>query len=141
MKLKIITPDKLLFEWEVKEAIIPTNAWELCILPEHAVYSWIVQWWICKFKLTSEKESFITKDDYSIVSIGNGIAYTDGEFISIVVSSADSKIDISLEKLEEMKQQLDKEIEQIKIKWSVEEVEKAMLQMNKILADIELSKL
>jgi hypothetical protein len=40
-----------------------------------------------------------------------------------------------------MKEKLEKEIEELKAKWSIEEIEKALLHMNKIIADLELAKI
>jgi len=59
----------------------------------------------------------------------------------MAVSQADVNIDVDEEELLKMKENLEKEIEEIKTKGSVEEIEKALLNMNKILADIQLAKL
>jgi hypothetical protein len=61
--------------------------------------------------------------------------------VSLAVSSANAKIELSEEELQKMKENLEKEIEEIKAKGSIEDIEKVLLQMNKILADIELIKL
>jgi len=141
MKLKIISTEKTLFEWDILEVVVPTKDWEIGILPQHAVYAWVVKWWLCKFKPVENNDDFLKKDDYTIISIWDGVVYTDWKNVSIAVSNADSKIDFSEEELEEQRKKLEKEIEQIKATWSVEEIEKSLLMMNKVLADIELKKL
>ena len=140
MKLKIISTEKSLFNWEVEEVIVPTKDWEIWILPNHAMYAWIVKWWICKFKTNENKNDFLKKDEFNIISVWDGVVYTDGKEISIVVSSANTKNTLSEKELEEMKQKLEKEIEEIKAKWSIEDIEKALFKMNKIMADLELNK-
>ncbi len=140
MKSKIISTEETLFEWEIEEIIVPTQEWEIGILPEHAMYTWVVKWWICKFKTNEKKDNFFQKDDFNVISVWDGVVYTDGKEVSIVVSSATTKNTLPNEELEEMKQKLEKEIEEIKAKWSIEDIEKALFKMNKIMADLELNK-
>jgi len=138
MKLKIVATNWVLFEWNVDEVIVPTMEWEAGILPNHALYTAVVKWWICKVKTSEENENLINQWDYKLISVWDGVVYTDWNVVSLAVSSANSKIELSDEELENMKKELEKEIEEIKAKWSLEEVEKALFKMNKLLADIEL---
>ena len=141
MKLKIVSTNGILFEGDVDEVIVPTLEWEAGILPKHALYTAVIKWWICKIKTTKDDENLINQWDYKLISVWNGVVYTNWEEVSLAVSSADSKIELSEEELEEMKKQLEKEIEEIKAKWSLEEIEKALFKMNKLLADIELKRI
>jgi hypothetical protein len=43
--------------------------------------------------------------------------------------------------LENMRKEMEKQIEEIKIKWSLDDVEKAFLHLQKISADIKLYKI
>jgi len=141
MQLKIVSTNGILFQWEVEEVIVPTLSWEAGILEGHALYTAVIKWWICKIKTKQENENLINKWDYKLISVWDGVVYTDGKIVSLAVSSADSKIELSEEELEQMKEKLEKEIEEIKAKWSLEEIEKALFKMNKLLADIELKNL
>jgi len=141
MKLKIVSTNGVLFEWEVDEVVVPTMEWEAGILPWHALYTAVIKWWICKIKTKQEDENLINQWDYKLISVWDGVVYTNWEEVSLAVSSADSKIELSEEELENMKKQLEKEIEEIKAKWSLEDVEKALFKMNKLLADIELKRM
>ena len=141
MKLKIVSTNWVLFEWDVDEVVVPTMEWEAGILPGHAVYTAVIKWGICKIKTSQESENFINQWDYKLISVWDGVVYTNGEEVSLAVSSANSKIELSEEELEQMRQKLEKEIEEIKAKWSLEEIEKALFKMNKLLADIELKKM
>ncbi len=141
MKLKIVSTNWVLFEWDVDEVVVPTMEWEAGILPGHAVYTAVIKWGICKIKTSQESENFINQWDYKLISVWDGVVYTNGEEVSLAVSSANSKIELSEEELEQMRQKLEKEIEEIKAKWSLEEIEKSLFKMNKLLADIELKKM
>jgi len=140
MRLKIISTENNLFDGEVEEVIVPTQEWEIGILPDHAMYAWVVKWWICKFKTNEANEDFLKKDEFNVISVWDGVMYTDWKEVSIVVSSATSKNTMSDEELQKMKENLEKEIEEIKAKWSIEDIEKALFKMNKIMADLELNK-
>jgi len=140
MRLKIISTENNLFDGEVEEVIIPTQEWEIGILPDHAMYAWVVKWWICKFKTKEENKDFLKKDEFNVISIWDGVVYTNWKEVSIVVSSATSKNTMSDKELQKMKEKLEKELEEIKAKWSIEDIEKALFKMNKIMADIELNK-
>ena len=141
MKLKIVSTEGTLYEWEITEIIVPTKDWEVGILPDHALYAWIIKWGLCKFKPIEFKWDFLREWDYIVISVWDGIVYTDWKIVSLAVSSANAKIELSEEELQKMKENLEKEIEEIKAKGSIEDIEKVLLQMNKILADIELIKL
>jgi len=140
MRLKIISTENNLFDGEVEEVIVPTQEWEIGILPNHAMYAWVVKWWICKFKTNEANKDFLKKDEFNVISVWDGVIYTDWKEVSIVVSSATSKNTMSDEELQKMKENLEKEIEEIKAKWSIEDIEKALFKMNKIMADLELNK-
>lgn len=137
MKLKIVATNWILYEWDATEVIVPIKDWEIWILPNHEIYAWVIKGWICKFK-TPNDWNFIKKWDYNIISIWDGAVYTDWNSVHIAVSEADASIDKSLEELQKMKKDLEKEIEKIKAKWSLEEIEKALFKMNKLEADINL---
>lgn len=139
MDLKIVSTNWILYEWEALEVIIPTKDWEIWILPTHEVYAWVIKWWICKFK-TKDTWNFIKDWEYNIISIWDGAVYTDWKKVNIATSSANATIEQSREELNKMKENLWKEIENIKAKWSLEDVEKALFKMNKIEADIQLKK-
>ncbi len=140
MKLKIVSTEGTLYNWEIEEVIVPTQEWEIGILPDHAMYAWVVQWWICKFKTNQDNKDFFKKDEFNVISVWDGVVYTDWKEVSVVVSSATSKNTLSDEELQKMKEKLEKEIEEIRTKWSIEDIEKALFKMNKIMADLELNK-
>ena len=141
MKLKIVSTEWVLFEWNVDEVVVPTLEWEAGILPGHALYTAVIKWGICKIKTPEDSENLVNQWEYKLISVWDGVVYTNWKEVSLAVSSANSKIELSEEELEEMRKNLEKEIEEIKAKWSLEEVEKALFKMNKLLADIELKRM
>lgn len=148
MLLKILSPVKLIFEGEVEKVLAPTIDGDIGILPKHASLSSIIIPWIVKI-LPKEKESkefikwteFLFEDDKITLAVGKGLLYLDGDTVVMLVGTATTK-PISDEKaLEKMKEDLEKEIEQIKAKWDVESIEKAYLSLQQITADLKLYKM
>lgn len=139
MHMKIISPEKVVFEWEVLEAVVPTQWWEITILPNHTPLVTITKWWLCKFKTEQSIEDLLSDEWFYVVAIWDWTLYTDGENILMTVYSADTTTDLTEEQLQEEKKKLEEEIERLKAKWSIEELEKAFINMNKILADIKLA--
>ena len=142
MKLKIVSTNWILVDLDnVEEVIVPVKDGEIGILPWHAMYAWVVKWGLCKFRTSEDKNDFLKDGEYNVVSIWDGVVYTDWNEVRIAVSEANATLDIDEEELQKMKEKLEKEIEEIKAKWSIEEIEKALLSMNKIIADLELAKI
>lgn len=145
MFLKILSPEGLIFEWEVEKVIAPTMDGDIWILPHHAALSSIITPWIVKILPKDKKidefikgTKFLFEDDKITLSVGKWLLYLDGENVVMLVGSATTKPISDEVALEKMKEDLEKEIEQIKLKWTVEEIEKAYLSLQKITADIKL---
>ena len=137
--MKIISPEKVVFEWEVLEAVVPTQWWEITILPNHTPLVTITKWWLCKFKTEQSIEDLLSDEWFYVVAIWDWTLYTDGKNILMTVYSANTTTDLTEEQLQQEKKKLEEEIERLKAKWSIEELEKAFINMNKILADIKLA--
>lgn len=89
LKLKIITPKKVVKEEEVLSVTVPSSNGEITILPRHVnLFSLLVEG-IVKIK-TNQGEEFL--------GIGGGYVQTDGEKITVLVSRAygQSEIDENL---------------------------------------------
>jgi len=79
MKLKIITPTKIVIEQEVDEVTVPSADGELTILPKHtSLFSLLVEG-IIRIKQRDKEDNF---------AIGGGYLETDGESVTILVSRA-----------------------------------------------------
>jgi F-type H+-transporting ATPase subunit epsilon len=79
LKLKIITPKKIVHEEDVKSVTLPSSEGELTILPRHTHLFCLLQEGILTYRGDG-------KDDY--LAIGGGYMETDGEEVRILVSRA-----------------------------------------------------
>jgi hypothetical protein len=59
----------------------------------------------------------------------------------LLTSTATSQLETDEEVLEKMKKDMEKQIEEIKIKGSLDDIEKAFLHLQKITADLKLHKI
>lgn len=148
MLLKIISPSSVIYQGEVLKVLVPTAAWEIGILPHHIPLTSIILPGLVRF-LPKEKPTasfvewtnFLFEDDMITLSVGKGLIYLDGETIELLISTATTDVVSDTAVLEKMKQDLEKEIEQIKIKWDINEIEKAYFSLQKITADLKLHKI
>ena len=86
LKLKIITPRKLVKEIDVESVTVPTASGEITILQRHAnLFSLLIEG-IVKIK-EDKKEEFM--------AIGGGYLQTDGRGVTILVSKAYGQNDIN----------------------------------------------
>lgn len=139
-----MSPDALIFEWEVEKVVIPTMAGDIWILPHHIPLSSIIKPWIVKI-LPKDKNAgfikwteFLFEEDMITLSVGKGLLYLDGQNVVMLVWAV-TTVPISDEAaLEQMKKDMEKEIEQIKLKWDIEEIDRAFLSLQKITADLKL---
>lgn len=79
LKLKIITPKKIVHEEEVMSVTVPSSNGELTILPKHIYLFCMLQEGILTYKGDG-------KDDY--LAIGGGYMETDGMEVKVLVSRA-----------------------------------------------------
>jgi len=148
MFLEINTPEGMIFEGKIEKITVPTQVGEICILKNHQPLVSIVEPGIVKVKLhKQQKEEFIKwtkflfEDEWLCLSVGSGVLYVSGTEVIILTSTATSQIETEEEVLENMRKEMEKQIEEIKIKWSLDDVEKAFLHLQKISADIKLYKI
>lgn len=148
MFLRINSSDKLVYEWEVKKVNIPTEAWEIGILPWHIPLVSVVSPGIVKFLPLVQpthdmiKDSdFLFENDEMNISVSKWLVYVDWENILLVVSASTTSPKQSEEILLKMKKELEEEIEKLKIHWSIEDIEKVLISLQKITADLKLIKL
>lgn len=148
MFLQINTPEWIIFEDKIEKITIPTQVWEISILKNHQPLISIVKPGIVKIKLHDDKKEefikwtkFLFEDEWLCLSVWSGFLYVNGTQIVILASTVTKEIQTDQEVLEKMKIEMEKQIEEIKAKWSLDEVEKAFLHLQKISADIKLYKI
>ncbi len=143
MQLKISSPEKLIFQWKIQQINLPSENGEIAILPNHAPMVIALKPGLIKVlpeDNVSESEFIFSKNTINI-SVSKGMAFTDGKLIRVVTSIATTNPKESEKTLDDMRQKLKKEIILLKQKWSIEEVEKSLIKLEKINADIMLSKI
>lgn len=81
---------------------------------------------------------FLFDKDEITLSVGKGLLYLDGASIVMLVGVV-TTVPISDETvLEQMKKDMEKEIEQIKLQGDIDEIDKAYLSLQKITSDLKL---
>lgn len=143
MKLKIASTSKNIFEGDIKQITLPTEIGDVTILPGHAPMVTALKPGIIKIipkKQISTNEFIFTKNTISI-SISKWMAFVDGKIVRIVTAIATTSLSESEKDLKAKKLKLEEDIQQLKKKWSLENIEKSLIQLEKINADIRLKKL
>jgi len=122
LKLRVNTPEGIVYEWKIKEIVVPTEAGVIGILPWHIPLTSVVRPGILKFKPENieEKKDFIWEDDWLNLTVGKWVVFTDWKNVILNVSKSIVQPEKSLEILENMKKELEEEIEKLKAKGEIE---------------------
>jgi len=140
MRLKISTPNKSVYQGEVRSISLPTDSGTITITENSApmvtsLKPGIIN--IVPFESTHLSGYIFSKNEI-LISIGKGMAFVDGKIIRIVTSSATTIPTESLESLRKKKEALEGEIIQLKAKGSIEQLSNKMNILEKINADLQL---
>ncbi len=148
MFLEINTPEGMIFEGKIEKVMVPTKVGEICILKNHQPLVSIVEPGIVKIKIIKQQQQefikgtkFLFEDERMCISVGSWVIYVSGSEIVILTSTATSQLETDESVLKKMKEDMEKQIEEIKIKGSLDDVEKAFLHLQKITADLKLHKI
>ncbi len=148
MLLEINTPEGKIFEGKIEKVTLPTKVGEICILKNHQPLISIVEPGIVKVKVPKQQQQefikwtkFLFEDEWMCISVWSWILYVSGSEIVLLTSTATSQLETDEEVLKKMKIDMEKQIEEIKLKGSLDDVEKAFLHIQKITADLKLHKI
>lgn len=142
MHLKISSPEKVIFDGSVKQVSLPTENWVITILPDHTPLVTSLKPGLIKIiPVDQPKGDFVFSDNIISLSVSKGMAFVDGKMIRVVTATATTSPSESVKTLEQMKMKLEASIKQLKQKGSIEEIEKSLVKLEKLNADIALSKL
>ena len=75
------------------------------------------------------------------ISVSKGILFVDGQSIIITTSAATTSPEESAEVLQQMQKDMEAQLEKIRVDGSVEDLEAAMINLQKVTADLRLVKL
>lgn len=141
MQLKISSPAKSIYEGDIKQVSLPTESWEITVLPSHTPLVTALKPGLIKIVPTKAPTGeFIFSENVISISVGKGMAFVDGKMVRVVTATATTTPD-SEDQLKKMKEDLEEQIKQLKRKGSIEEIEKSLVKLEKINADIRLEKL
>lgn len=143
MKLKISSPAKTIFEWKIRQITLPTEIGDVTVLPGHAPMVTALKPWIIRIIPTnqvSKSEFIFTKDTISL-SVSKGMAFVDGKIVRVVTAVATTTLKESEKDLAAKKLKLEEDIKQLKKQGSIEDIEKSLMLLEKINADIRLRKI
>jgi len=147
MLLTLVSPQETIFEWEVEKVTIPTDLGIITVLPQHAPLWSIVQPGILSFVPKEKQENLLKKADFLFqdeqihLSIWWWTLYVDWTDLVVLVSDITANPETDEETLEAMKKQLEKDIQEIRLKWDIESIEKSYLALQKLTADLRLKKM
>lgn len=148
MFLRISSPDWIIFEWNINKVILPTESWEIWILPWHIPLTSVVKPGIVKIFINEDHKDWFLKDKDFLydnwcisLSVSKWLLFVDWDNVIVASSAASSSPKESSEILLEMKSNLEHEIQQLRAKWSIEDLEKALINLQKIDADLKLYKM
>lgn len=148
MLLEINTPEGKIFEGKIEKIVVPTQVGEICILKNHQPLISIVEPGIVKIKVLKQQQQefikgtkFLFEDEWMCISVWSWMLYVSGSEIILLTSTATSQLETDEEVLKKMKIEMEKQIEEIKLKGSLDDVEKAFLHIQKITADLKLHKI
>lgn len=134
MRLKISSPENVIYEWFIEKIILPTESWDITILPDQTPIVSALKPGLLRFIPEGKKT-------IEHISISKWMMFTDGKKIRIVTSSATKSPTESEEILLKEKQDLENKIKELKKSWSIEEIEKFTIKLEKINADLKLKKI
>lgn len=147
MLLTLVSPQETIFEWEVEKVTIPTDLGIITVLPQHAPLWSIVQPGILSFVPKEKQENLLKKADFLFqdeqihLSIWWWTLYVDWTDLVVLVFDITANPETDEETLEAMKKQLEKDIQEIRLKWDIESIEKSYLALQKLTADLRLKKM
>lgn len=142
MKLKISSPSKVIYEGDIKQISLPTESGTITVLPSHMPLVTALKPGIVK--IIPEKAptgEFIFSENAISLSVSKGMAFIDGKMVRIVTAVATTSPEESEDTLKKMKEDLEEQIKLLKKKGSIEEIEKSLIKLEKINADIKLEKM
>ncbi len=143
MHLKISSSQKLIFEGEISQINLPTETGEVGILEGHTPMITTLKPGLIKItpKKQVKESDFVFTKNIITISVSKGMAYTDGKTVRVVSAVATTKPEKSEEQLKAELLDMKEKIHLLKKQWSLEEVEKSLIKLGKIDADIRLSQL
>lgn len=129
LKLKIITPKKIVFDEEVKSVTAPSATGEITILPRHVNLFSLLKEGIIKIIKKNDEEEYL--------AIGGGYLETDGIEVNLLVSRAYKQDEINEAAIKQAMDEAKKMISQAK---DENQRQQALSTLRKSIIDLKLIK-
>lgn len=122
---------------------IPTLAGEITVLPDHIPLTSVIKPGLVRItpEQLPEETGFMIMQGEIHLSVSKGLLFVDGSSLIITTSAATTTPEESAEVLKQMQQEMEAQLEKIRVEGSVEDVEKALINLQKVNADLRLAKL
>ncbi len=144
MHLKIASPEHPIYTGEIRQITIPTEMGEITVLPGHQPLTSVVKAGlitITPMNMPEDKDSYTFDNGQIVLSVSKGLLLVDGENIVVTTSAASTHAEHSAEILEQMRKDMQEQLDKITVEGNMEEFEKSMINFEKITADLRLAKL
>ncbi|EKD63716.1 MAG: hypothetical protein ACD_51C00224G0013 [uncultured bacterium] len=128
-QLKIVTPEKVLYQDMVESVTVPTAEGEITVLPQHLPIISAINPGELKIKKGGE---------YDYFSVTRGVIEVDGKTVTLLVDAAESANFINEKRAEEAKERAKKLMEGVK--QSEEGYADAVAQMERALSRLRIAK-
>nr|AET46181.1 ATP synthase, F0 complex, c subunit [Pinus pungens]AET46464.1 ATP synthase, F0 complex, c subunit [Pinus ponderosa var. scopulorum] len=92
LNLRVLSPNRVIWDSEVKEIILSTNSGQIGVLPNHASLVAAVDIGVMKIRLNGK---------WSTMAMMGGFAKIDSDRITILVNNAERDVDIDLQEAQE----------------------------------------
>lgn len=92
LNLRVLTPNRIVWDSEVQEIIITTNSGQMGVLPNHIAIVTALDIGVMKIRLNAQ---------WSTMALMGGFAKIDNDEITLLVNNAERGIDIDLQEAQE----------------------------------------
>nr|YP_009057667.1 ATP synthase CF1 epsilon subunit [Retrophyllum piresii]AIC07406.1 ATP synthase CF1 epsilon subunit [Retrophyllum piresii] len=92
LNLRVLTPNRVVWDSEVKEIILSTNSGQIGVLPNHASLVTALDIGVMKIRLDAQ---------WSTMALMGGFAKIDNNNVTVLVNNAERGIDIDLQEARE----------------------------------------
>nr|YP_009631230.1 AtpE [Podocarpus latifolius]QCA41095.1 AtpE [Podocarpus latifolius]QJF73009.1 ATP synthase CF1 epsilon subunit [Podocarpus milanjianus] len=92
LNLRVLTPNRVVWDSEVKEIILSTNSGQIGVLPNHASLVTALDIGVMKIRLDAQ---------WSTMALMGGFAKIDDNYVTVLVNNAERGIDIDLQEARE----------------------------------------
>lgn len=143
MYLRISSPQAQLYEGEIEKLTIPTEIGEITILPDHEPLASVVVPGVLRITPAQVPEDtwYVIDQGTIAIAVSRGLLVVDGAKIIVTTTAATKSPKESEEVLETMKKEMQIKLEAIRTDGNQQDIDEAMMNVEKINADLRLSKL